>query len=89
MRFRNVFAAVCVTALAACSSFDVKEPVQGSVVTLPNMVPVNMIGKPEILGNVEVRAGTTDLHPGHAPQPLSVFRRAQLARWAAQGVRGR
>jgi hypothetical protein len=61
MPIRILFAAITLIALAACSSFNVSSPQQGKVITLPGMVPVEMYGKPEIVGHVEVRDLTANM----------------------------
>ncbi len=60
MPIKMFFAAVSLAALAACSSFDVVEPKDGSIVTLPAKARVSMQANPR-LSAVQVTVDGTDV----------------------------
>lgn len=59
MRLRNALGLAAIAALAACSSFDVVRPKDGTVVTLPATTNVTIDGSPRLSG-VRLRVDGTD-----------------------------
>src|SRR5678815_3538573 len=59
MLLKNALGLAAIASLAACSSFNVVQPQNGTIVTLPATAKVVIDGNPSLSG-VKVTAGTTD-----------------------------